>query len=297
MANFRVWDVKSGESIVESIDTEEFTRYMEGVCYSPDAKMIATGGKWLKIWDANTGELLKKFHLDGKFLVTGCYDNDLYIWDVSAIVKEAGLLSDIVDATPQPASKLKGAPRIPPGFFDDAQREANLPTQSHEPHNHATPVPRQRALSRFFSFLRRFKPHRETVPDTQSRSHFLSWTRNLVSGIPRRRDGSDIQLQEVRVPHTWAKPRYYHATGKKASSSSRPPNTRTTQQTNVATQSMLPSSPQPSPTVTASTPPAIAGTLGTIGAPSYPHVAIAGWRARFVGWLCFVPVQNINSQP
>jgi len=36
---------------------------MDGVCYSPDGKMIATGGKRLKIWDADTGELLKTFQV------------------------------------------------------------------------------------------------------------------------------------------------------------------------------------------------------------------------------------------
>ncbi|KAG1816733.1 uncharacterized protein BJ212DRAFT_1299489 [Suillus subaureus] len=187
---------------------------------------------------------------------------------------------------------MKGAPQIPPGFFDDALREANLRTQSHEPHNHATPVPRQRALSRFFSFLRHFKPHRETDPDTQSRSYSLSWTRNLVSGILRKRDGSDIQSQEV--PYTAGKPRNYHATGKTAA---RPPNTHITQQTNTATQSTPPSSHQPPSIATASTVSAAAGTPGKMGAPSHPHVTVAGWRARFVGWLCFVPVQNTNSQP
>jgi len=160
------------------------------IFYSPDGKMIATGGFWLKIWDANTGELFKTmfdvigimcltwtsdgktliavvaggsyirkcdtatwtvvldvpadsttislspnerilastsfsgktvqlwnletnqsirtllhpedgarsmtFSTDGKFFVTGCIDGHLYTWDLSAILKGAGLLSDIV---------------------------------------------------------------------------------------------------------------------------------------------------------------------------------------------------------
>jgi WD40 repeat protein len=36
------------------------------------------------------------FYADGKFLVTSCNNGHLYLSDVSAIVKEAGLPSDIV---------------------------------------------------------------------------------------------------------------------------------------------------------------------------------------------------------
>jgi WD40 repeat protein len=36
------------------------------------------------------------FSADGKLLVSSCIDNHIYTWDVSAIVKEAGLPSDIV---------------------------------------------------------------------------------------------------------------------------------------------------------------------------------------------------------
>lgn len=75
-------------------------------------------------------------------------------------------------------------------------------SQSNGPSNRPTPPPRQRANSRFSSFLRRFKPHGASESDTQPRSHPLSWTRNIVSGMMRRPDGSDIQLQEVEVPYT-----------------------------------------------------------------------------------------------
>jgi WD40 repeat protein len=36
------------------------------------------------------------FSADGKFLVTCCRDRYIYMWDISVIVKEAGLPSDIV---------------------------------------------------------------------------------------------------------------------------------------------------------------------------------------------------------
>jgi WD40 repeat protein len=202
---FRVWDVESGKTILGPIDflkewekdfqVEEFVLRSWVVCYSPDAKMIATGGAsiFLHIRDANTGKELKTllsstnsslawtsdgktliaadymsftkfdtatwtvlanpprvradpsrwslspkgrmlasastldvfsrtaqlwnletgkligaplhhqdhvssatFSADGKFLVTCCRDHHIYTWDVSAIVKEASLPSDIV---------------------------------------------------------------------------------------------------------------------------------------------------------------------------------------------------------
>jgi WD40 repeat protein len=176
---FRVWNVESGKTILGPIEAGEDVR---AVCYSPDAKMIATSGSMIKIWDANSGESLKSFEVhsaclvwtsdgktliagrskidtatwtvldlckdyvspvllspnnrilattslfertvqlwnletnqpigtplhcqhrvdsatfsaDGKFLVASCLDDHIYTWDVSAIVKGAGLSSDIV---------------------------------------------------------------------------------------------------------------------------------------------------------------------------------------------------------
>ncbi|KAG2040923.1 quinon protein alcohol dehydrogenase-like superfamily [Suillus americanus] len=178
----RVWDVRSRDTIIGPI---EATSNMPVLArYSPDGRMIATSGLQLKIWDANTGELLKKIQIkvvcmawisdgktlisygdsgiirkldtatwtetarleghkgikdislsvnerilasvsanqktarlwdlkndkligpplyhegmvrsavfseDGKFLATGCDDGRIYTWDVSAIIKEAGL--------------------------------------------------------------------------------------------------------------------------------------------------------------------------------------------------------------
>jgi WD40 repeat protein len=78
---FRVWNVESGQTILGPIKAMDGG--MNAVCYSPDANMIATGGyTMLKIWDANTGELLKTLNAevnvtclawtsDGKTLITG----------------------------------------------------------------------------------------------------------------------------------------------------------------------------------------------------------------------------------
>ncbi|KIK32625.1 hypothetical protein CY34DRAFT_814165 [Suillus luteus UH-Slu-Lm8-n1] len=270
---FRVWDVKSGKTILGPINTGIDTD-VRAVCHSPDAKMIATalGSRGLKIWDANSGELLKtlqrvywclawtsdgktliaggskidtatwtvvdlckiyvnaisvspndrilattsfskktaqlwdletnqpigtplhhqddvysaRFSVDGKFLLTCCDDDHIYTWDVSAIVKRAGLPSDILDVTPRSAPKIKGA-RIPPGFFDDALREANLRIRLSQSHAPPTPTPHQRTFNPLSSVWRSSEPHGATDSATQSRSQPFSWARNL-SGILRRRD-------------------------------------------------------------------------------------------------------------
>ncbi|KAG1719487.1 hypothetical protein EDB19DRAFT_1885872, partial [Suillus lakei] len=72
--------------------------------------------------------------------------------------------------------------RIPPGFFDDTLREANLrirQSQSDGSYNRPTPTPRQRTLTPFYSFWRHSKTHGATEPDPQPQSHTLSWTRSL----------------------------------------------------------------------------------------------------------------------
>lgn len=136
------------------------------------------------------------FSADGKFLITSCFticlDSHIYTWDVSTIVEEAGLLLDNVDVTSPPVLKIKGPPRIPPGFFNDALRTRL--TQYNVPSNCPNPLLRQRVRSRFPSLWHRSESHRATQRDNPYQYRLLSWTRNL-SGILRRRDDSDIQLR------------------------------------------------------------------------------------------------------
>ncbi|KIK32915.1 hypothetical protein CY34DRAFT_18720 [Suillus luteus UH-Slu-Lm8-n1] len=63
----RVWDVKNGKPVqgLNPIKTEH--EYVLAVSYSPEAKMIATGGynkSGIKIWGAKTGKRLTKIELD-----------------------------------------------------------------------------------------------------------------------------------------------------------------------------------------------------------------------------------------
>ncbi|KAG1730993.1 hypothetical protein EDB19DRAFT_1363210 [Suillus lakei] len=215
--------------------------------------------------------------------------------------------------TPRPAPKTKGARRIPPGFFADALRDADIRdfhlwlnaltnvlsvaySQSNRPNNRPAPA---RTLSRISSSWHRSKPHRTTEHDTHPRSHPLSWTQNLISGIPRRRPESDIELQEppvVDVPCTAGQPRNYHARKKPAASTSKPSNTHTAQQPSGAAQSTPSASQQPPPTAAASTSSTVAGAAGITGTISRPHIIGAGWRARFVGWLCCMSIQTTGGQ-
>ncbi|KIK44174.1 hypothetical protein CY34DRAFT_11258 [Suillus luteus UH-Slu-Lm8-n1] len=278
---FREWDVESGKTILGPIKAGEDIDDVGAVCYSPDPKMIATAGtsfKTAQLWDLETNQPIRApflhqeyvnsatFSADGKSLVTSCIDNHIYTWDVSAIVKKAGIPSGILQKRQVPVEYLQG--------FLTMYCERLIP---------------------FTSVWRRYKPHGAAEPATQSRSKPFSWTQNL-SGILRRRDRSDIQLREVEVPYTAGKSRNYHARKKKpAASSSRPTNTRTTHQPSAAAQGTPSSSRLPPPTNTTSIPSAIPGTIVATGTVSRLHITVAGWRACFVAWICCMPIQNADG--
>lgn len=88
-ATFRVEDVESGATIIGPIYAG---RYLYTCCYSPDGKVIATGGDVIKIWDANKGKLLKTLKRctcaclawtsDGKTLFAGRFKIDTATWKV-----------------------------------------------------------------------------------------------------------------------------------------------------------------------------------------------------------------------
>ncbi|KAG2051114.1 WD40 repeat-like protein [Suillus hirtellus] len=270
--------------------------FIRRIFLSPDGRFFATTSyatRKVQLWSVETNQPIgtplhhehrvdsATFTPDGKFLITSCYYHHMYMWEISAILTEAGL--------PGPAPKMKGAPRIPPGFFDDALREANSRIRLSQSHGPPISVPRQRTLSRFHSFWHRSKSHGETGHHTRPRSHPLSWTRNLVSGILRRRDGSDIELREVEVPYTAGKPRNYHARKKPTASLSEPPKIHATQKPSTS------SSQLPPPTATTSILSASTGSAEASGTPSRPHITCTGWRARFMGWICCIPIQNADG--
>jgi WD40 repeat protein len=98
----RVWDVKTGKNIM-TIRTGH--TWVSAVTYSPDLSKLATGGDEddaVKIWDANTGELLNTLkHInavrslawtsDGKKLISGSFGPirifDTATWQLIAILE------------------------------------------------------------------------------------------------------------------------------------------------------------------------------------------------------------------
>ncbi|KAG2741913.1 WD40 repeat-like protein [Suillus brevipes Sb2] len=303
------WDGKTVIAGGSKFDTATWTTvdlcedYVDAISVTPNDRILATASyadQTAQLWDLETNQPIgtplyhqgrvrsATFSVDAKFLVTCCNDDHIYTWDVSAIVKEAGLPSDILDVTPRPAPKIKGA-RIPAGFFDDALREANLRIRLSQSHAPPTPT-HQRTFNPFTSVLRPSNPHGATESATQSRSRPFSWIRHF-SGILRRRDRSDIQLQEVEVPYTAGQPRNYHGgKGKKPVASSSRPSDPHTAQTHSAVFQSTPTAP---PATNTSTVSAVAGAPGP---PSRPHNTVAVWRARFVRWLCCAPIEHTDGQ-
>jgi len=93
----RVWDVKSRKTVLGPIKSQTgyYRNIVHAVIYSPDTTKIATSGAGdnaLKIWDANTGNLLSTIKHDievsslawtSKKIITGSYDSSIRIFDTA----------------------------------------------------------------------------------------------------------------------------------------------------------------------------------------------------------------------
>ncbi|KAG2347066.1 hypothetical protein BDR05DRAFT_710309 [Suillus weaverae] len=140
------------------------------------------------------------FSVDGKRLATGCNDKNAYIWDVAAIVKEAGLDDLLSDPKTNMSAlhqrPLTYRPGVPQGFFDGVP-PAHSSARS-RPH-----PPGSTFLSRLF--------HRSpSSAHDISPSSPLDWARNLLKR--RGRSGEGIELQGrspavVDVPYAKGKRR------------------------------------------------------------------------------------------
>lgn len=152
------------------------------------------------------------FSADGKLLATGGRENHVNIWDVAAIVKEAGLddiLSDSkgdksvlhANATRSPVQRRPPAPQVPQGFFDGVSPDrSNFSTQG-RPRSSAQP-------SR--TFLGRLFHRSPSDTNDTSPSSPLNWAQNLLKR--RKRSGEEIELQVrnsavVEVPYAKGKRR------------------------------------------------------------------------------------------
>jgi WD40 repeat protein len=259
------------------------------------------------------------FSADGKLLLTGCWPSDededrkthINIWDVSVIVREAGLedllshnVDDTVkkllldaDATRRRAPPIKDVRRIPRGFFDNA-REFDTSRRDASHRQHDRPI--LSTLGRLTSLWRRPDSREETERKTISRLHPLSWAQHFVSGVLGKRNEADVELREIptaEVPYTSGKPRNYHARKKMSPTSlSRPPNPRTTQQLSIVAQN-IPSSSQ-TITTTSEALPAVATTTLATETTSQRNITIvqAGCWIRFLLWIGCASIEYAGDQ-
>ncbi|KAG2112934.1 hypothetical protein BD769DRAFT_1112112 [Suillus cothurnatus] len=302
-----------------------------GIALSPNERILVSVSydKTAQLWNFATNQPIgpplhheesvrcAAFSEDGKLLLTGCWPSDedrkthINIWDVSVIVREAGLEdllshNDTVkkplldaDATRRRAPPIKDVRRIPRGFFDNA-REFDTSRRDASHRQHDRPI--LSTLGRLTSLWRRPDSHEETERDTISRPHPFSWAQSFVSGMLHKQN-TDIEVRVapiVDVPHAWGQPRNYHAREKKPStSSSRPPNPHIIQQPSTATQN-LPSSSQGQPTLvtTSEALPAVATTTLATGTTSRRNITVveAGCWIRFLLWIGCASVEYADDQ-
>ncbi|KAG1818442.1 WD40-repeat-containing domain protein [Suillus subaureus] len=278
--SIRTWNTSNWKQIAV---LDGHTNNIFGIAISPNGRILASAS-----WDV----AVVSFSADGKLLATCCDDKNAYTWDVSAILKEAGL-DDLLldkpdksllatDATRRPVRQpIKVANRVPQGFFGDIPDRAHSSAQ----HHRSSPSHRSTLLSRFLSF---FRPSHRDTHDTLSRPRPFHWVRNRLFA---RLSGADIELHErpssvVDVPYAKGKRRNASARERRklilkipTAGSLRPPDSAVTQQPSGTAQTQ---SSQPHPAVSTSNAPPVA-TSNT-----NPHATIkhAGRWARFWLFVC-----------
>jgi len=85
---------------------------IHAIAISPNGRILASASfdQTARLWNLESGQPISSalqhparvscisFLADGKLLATGCYDNNAYTWDVTAIVKEAGFDDLLLDS-------------------------------------------------------------------------------------------------------------------------------------------------------------------------------------------------------
>ncbi|KIK33397.1 hypothetical protein CY34DRAFT_713152 [Suillus luteus UH-Slu-Lm8-n1] len=138
--SIRTWNTTNWQ---QTAVLDEHTHRIIGIAISPNGCILASASedKTARLWNLENGKPIGSpmqhaqqvncvsFSAGGKQLATGC-DKNAYIWDVAAILREAGLddlFSDPkakkstfhVNATRPPIQVRPPVNRVPQGFFDE----------------------------------------------------------------------------------------------------------------------------------------------------------------------------------
>jgi WD40 repeat protein len=105
--SIRMWNTTTWQQITVLTG---HTNVVYGIAISPNSCILASASydDTVRLWNLENGQLIgsplqhadqvycASFSADGKLLVTGCSSGNAYMWDISAIAKEAGL-SDLLN--------------------------------------------------------------------------------------------------------------------------------------------------------------------------------------------------------
>jgi hypothetical protein len=106
-SSIRTWNTTNWEQTA----VLEHTSFVYAIALSPNSHILASvSGDWTaRLWNLENGQPISSpiqhaeqvncvsFSADGKRLATGCNDKNAYIWDVTVILREAGLDDLLLD--------------------------------------------------------------------------------------------------------------------------------------------------------------------------------------------------------
>ncbi|KAG2739293.1 WD40 repeat-like protein [Suillus brevipes Sb2] len=310
-SSIRTWNTTNWEQTA----VLEHTSFVYAIAISPNSHILAsvTRDKTARLWNLENGQLISSpiqhaeqvncvsFSADGKRLATGCNDKNAYIWDVTTILREAGLDDLLSDPKANKSAlyvhliafkhtfyqsnairhpiQLRPPPhRVPQGFFNGAP-PSHLSAQSR---------PHSSALSGSTLLERLFRRSPSNTHDT-SPSSPPDWAHNLLrwrgqSGKVTELGGCTPAVMEV----PYAKGKRRNACAREKRKRPLPPKNTTAGSSHLSKPNVAQPPLQPQAADSSSTTHAIGDatiTTGTTSVTSRPDITIrqAGLWTRF--WL------------
>ncbi|KAG1760953.1 WD40-repeat-containing domain protein [Suillus occidentalis] len=172
--SIRIFDTATWKQIAT---LDGHTNFVNAITLSRNDRLLASisEDKTARLWNLDTnlqvGPPLQHDHwvqcaalsADGQVLATGGYEQNVYAWDIRAILNETGfedLLLPIphIDATRRPPIHAR---RIPPRFFDDMQGDIHSSTSrgNHHPSSHRVLLPSMESARTFLARIPSFFHH------------------------------------------------------------------------------------------------------------------------------------------